>query len=258
MKPEFYLTPWIKTTKPNSKTKLRLFCLPYAGGGASIFRTWSAYLPPEIEVCPIQLPGRENRWKEPLFTHISPLVETLATNIYPYLQETPFAFFGHSMGALIAFELTQKLAESYNYHPIHLFVSGREAPQINTLDSPIHQLPDSEFIEELRRLNGTPEAVLQNAELMKLLMPILRADFAICETYVYSIKKQLNCSISVFGGLQDNKLSYENLIAWHELTNNERKLRLFPGNHFFLQSVQFLLLSAISQDIQQHLLLANK
>lgn len=254
MKSEFYLTPWIKATKPSSKTKLRLFCLPYAGGGASIFRTWSEYLSPEIEVCPIQLPGRENRWKEPLFNHISPLVETLAISIHPYLQETPFAFFGHSMGALIAFELTRQLRGNYNYHPTHLFVSGRGAPQITTLNSPIHQLPESEFVEELRRFDGTPEAVLQNGELMKLLIPILRADFAICETYVYSIQEQLDCPISVFGGLQDNKLSYKNLVAWHELTNNERRLQLFPGNHFFLQSVQPLLLSAISQDIQQHLL----
>jgi medium-chain acyl-[acyl-carrier-protein] hydrolase len=254
MKTEFYLTPWIKVTKPNSKTKLRLFCLPYAGGGASIFRRWSEYLPAEIEVCPIQLPGRENRWKEPLFTHISPLVETLATILHPYLQKIPFAFFGHSMGALIAFELTRQLCDNYNCHPTHLFVSGRAAPQITTSDSPIHQLPESEFLEELRRLDGTPEAVLQNAELMKLLIPILRADFALCETYIYSIKKQLDCPISVFGGLQDHKLSYENLIAWHELTNNERRLRLFPGNHFFLQSVQPLVLSAISQDIKQHFL----
>jgi medium-chain acyl-[acyl-carrier-protein] hydrolase len=251
MKPELCSTPWIKTTKLKSKIKLRLFCLPYAGGGTSIFRTWSEHLPPEIEVFPIQLPGRESRWKEPLLNHISPLVETLVTDIYPYLQETTFAFFGHSMGALIAFELTRTLYENYNFHPIQLFVSGRAAPQITTSDLAIHQLPESEFIEELRRLDGTPEAILQNAELMKLLMPILRADFAICETYIYSIKKQLQCPISIFGGLEDKKSSYENLIAWRELTNNEHRLRLFPGNHFFIQSVQPLVLSAILQDIEQ-------
>ncbi|MEH2041214.1 thioesterase II family protein [Nostoc sp.] len=245
---------WVRCPKPNPQARLRLFCFPYAGGSVSIFRTWSEeVLPVEIEVCPIQLPGRESRLQEPPFTQLSRLLETLAQVMHPYLN-MPFAFFGHSMGALISFELARQLRRQYSLNPVHLFVSGRAAPQIPISDSSIHQLPESEFIEKLRYLNGTPESVLKNPELMHLLLPILRADFAVCETYVYSNEEPLDCPISTFGGLQDDEVSYEDIAAWRELTNSSCTLRMFPGNHFFLHSNQALIWSAVSQDIRQHLI----
>jgi medium-chain acyl-[acyl-carrier-protein] hydrolase len=165
----------------------------------------------------------------------------------------PFAFFGHSMGALITFELARQLRRQYGLNPVHLFISGRRAPQIPDLEPPIHQLLESAFVEELRRLNGTPESVLQNAKLMQLVLPALRADFALLETYVYSTEDPLDCPISTFGGLQDGEVSYDDLAAWRDQTNSSFTLKMIPGNHFFVQSARSLILSAVSQELQRHL-----
>ncbi|MBR8835626.1 MAG: thioesterase [Stigonema ocellatum SAG 48.90 = DSM 106950] len=243
-------TPWIIYPKPNPKTYLRLFCFPYAGAGASIFRTWSAQLPQEIEVYSVQLPGRESRMKEPLFTDLVPLIDSLIPAIQPHL-DLPFVFFGHSMGGLLSFEVARQLRRLQHPIPLHLFISGRRAPQLRALDPPIHQLPDAEFLEALSRYNGTPENVLQNVELMNLFLPILRADLAINETYVYHPETPLDCSLSVFGGLQDDRVSRDSLAAWRDQTNGNFSLRMFLGDHFFLRSQQGELLQAISQDIGQ-------
>jgi len=242
------LDPWIRGLTPNSRAKLRLFCFHYAGGSASIFRAWPGLLPAEIEVCAVQLPGREARLREPSFTHITPLIQALTPALRPYLN-LPFAFFGHSMGALIAFELSRQLRREANLSPVHLFVSSHRAPQLPDLDPPIHQLPEAEFVEKLRELNGTPEEVLQSAELMQLLIPVLRADFAVCDTYTYSAEAPLDCPFSVFGGLQDKEVSRDNLLVWQEQTRSTCALRLYPGDHFFLHQAQPLLLKAIRQDL---------
>lgn len=246
-------TPWIICPTPNPHACMRLFCLPYAGGGASTFHTWSSHLPQSIEVCRIQLPGRENRLREPPFSQISPLVEVLAQVIEPYLR-MPYVFFGHSVGALVAFELARQLRRSYRLRPACLFVSGRRAPQIPDREPPIHRLPDAEFVQELgRRYDGVPEAVRQDAELMNVLRPMLRADIAIDETYVYADGEPLDSPMSAFGGLQDPKVSHDDLAAWCNQTRSTFTQRMFPGNHFFLQSAQALLLQAISQDLTQFL-----
>jgi len=237
-------------TRPqtNPQALLRLFCFPYAGGGASIFRTWSNNLPSEVEVCPIQLPGRENRLQEPPFNRLAPLVHVLAHVLLPYL-DLPFVFFGHSMGALISFELARYLRRQHAPGPLHLFVSARRAPQIPAINPPIHHLPESAFIEALRDFNGTPESILQNAELMQLLLPVLRADFAVCETYTYSVEDPLACAISTFGGLQDCEVCYDELAAWREQTDGFFTQRMLPGNHFFLRSARVSLLRYITQDL---------
>ncbi len=176
---------WLRSPKPNPQASLRLFCFPYVGGGALIFRTWPNSLPATAEVCPVELPGRGTRLKETPFTRLLPLVQALAQALLPHLDK-PFAFFGHSMGALISFELTRQLRRLYGLVPLHLFVSAHRAPQLPDPDPPIHTLPEAEFMEELRCLNGTPKEVLEQPELMELMLPILRADFALCETYIYA------------------------------------------------------------------------
>lgn len=241
---------WVTRPKPNPQARFRLFCLPYAGAGASIFRSWSEELPPEIEVCPIQLPGREDRLGETPFTRLSPLIQTLAPLLRPYL-DIPFAIFGHSMGALISFELTRELRRQNWPCPVHLFVSGIRAPQIPDLALPIHRLLEPEFIESVRRLNGTPQEVLQNPELMKLFLPALRSDFAILETYFYATEEQLKCPISAFGGLQDTIVSREDLAVWRAQTHGAFTLQMFPGDHFFLHSDPQPLLQAIAAEIQK-------
>lgn len=243
---------WIQHTQQRQEGNLRLFCFPYAGGGASIFRTWSDILPRQIEVCPIQLPGRENRLLESPFTEIAALLDSLGQALLPYL-DMPYALFGHSMGALISFELARYLRREQGLSPKHLFVSGCCAPQIRDVDLPIHQLPETAFLAELRSLKGTPEAVLQNAELVRLLLPGLRADFAMCETYHYTHEEPLACPISAFGGLQDGEVNRNNLAGWREQTQNSFKLRFFVGNHFFVNTARFSLLQALAQDILQSL-----
>jgi medium-chain acyl-[acyl-carrier-protein] hydrolase len=227
-----------------------LFCFPYAGGGSSAFHAWQAGLPPDVEVCLVQLPGREARLREPLFTRLDPLVQALAQSLRSWLN-VPFAFFGHSMGALISFELAYRMALQNEPGPIHLFVSGRNAPQVPDPNAPIHQLPEARFIEELRHYNGTPETILQNAELMQLFIPILRADFAIIETYVYTPRAPLNCPLSVFGGLQDHLCDQAGLAAWREQTRGVFRVRMFPGGHFFLHPARTPVLRAIAQDLQR-------
>jgi medium-chain acyl-[acyl-carrier-protein] hydrolase len=241
---------WVTCSRANQQARLRLFCFPYAGGGASTFRTWSNDLPSRIQVCAVQLPGRQSRLIEPPFIRLSLLVQTLAPVLRPYFN-VPFAFFGHSMGALISFELARHLRRQNSPGPAHLFVSSRRAPHIASSEPPIYALPESLFMAELHRLSGMSKEVLQNAELMQLVLPMLRADFALCETYVYSTEGPLDCPISAFGGLQDCEVSRDDLIAWRDQTRSSFTLRMFPGNHFFLDNARALLLQAVSQDLTQ-------
>jgi medium-chain acyl-[acyl-carrier-protein] hydrolase len=240
---------WIACRKPNPQARLRLFCFPYAGTGASIFRTWADGLPADVEVCPIQFPGRGTRLMETPFTQLPPLVQALARALVPLLDK-PFAFFGHSLGALVGFELARQLRRQSGVQPVHLFVSADRAPQIPHPDRPIHALPEGEFLAELHRLNGIPGKVLEEAELMQIMLPILRADFAVYETYAYSTEPPLNCPISTFGGLQDRRVSRGDLEAWRAQTSGAFSLRMFPGDHFFWNTTQPLLLQALSQELR--------
>jgi medium-chain acyl-[acyl-carrier-protein] hydrolase len=241
---------WIACRKPNPQARLRLFCFPYAGTGPSIFRTWSDGLPADVEVCPVQFPSRGTRLMETPFTQLSPLVQALAQALVPLLDK-PFAFFGHSLGALVSFELARQLRRQSGVLPAHLFVSADRAPQIPHRDRLIHALPEAEFLAELRRLNGIPGKVLEEAELMQIMLPVLRADFAVYETYVYSAELPLNCPISTFGGLQDQRVSRGDLEAWRDQTSGSFSLQMFPGDHFFLNTTQPLLLQALSQELRE-------
>lgn len=251
MKTTSTFNSWVTCPKPNPQAKLRLFCFHYAGGGALSFRTWSKSLPPYVEVCPIELPGRGIRLKEPPFNQLDPLIQALEKALLPSLNK-PFAFFGHSMGALVSFEIARRLRTEHRLSPVHMFVSGRRAPQIPEKDPPIHALPEPEFLKELRRYNGTPEEVLNNAELMQLLLPTLRADFAVIEAYVYASSSPLDCPITAWGGLQDWKASCDDLEAWREQTNATFSLQMFPGDHFFLHSAQSLLLQSLCRELHQY------
>ena len=234
--------------KANPRAGLRLFCFPYAGGSAALYRTWPAELPDTIEVCMAELPGRGSRLNEPPFTRLESIVDFLANAIKPYLDK-PFAFFGHSMGAMISFELACRLREKVVAKPAHLFVSGRRAPQMPDTNPFTYNLPTSKLLEELRRLNGTPIEVLENPELMHLMLPLLRADFEVVETYVYSPGPALDCPITAFGGLQDQEVSREEVEAWREQTIASFSLRMLPGGHFFLHTARQLLLQMLSKEL---------
>lgn len=232
----------------NNSPALRLFCFPYAGGSSYSFRSWSNYFPPTIEIIALEIPGRGIKIKDKPYQNIEPLVNEIALEIVPYLDK-PFAFFGHSMGGLVSFELARLIRRQYNLEPVHLFISGRCAPQINNSKTIINNLPETDFIQELRQLNGTPEAVLNNSELMKILIPILRADFAVLENYVYSPESPFNCPISVFGGLQDREVLLEELEAWRKQTLGSFSLKMLTGDHFFIDSSQSFLLQELIQQL---------
>ncbi len=243
--------PWFKCFQPNPQATLRLFCFPYAGGGASLFRLWPKSLPSNVELWAIQLPGRENRLKETAFTQLSALIPLLLQQMRPYLDK-PFAFFGHSMGAVISFSLVQQLRYRQQPTPAHLFVSGRRAPHLPNPRPPICHLPDADFIKVVeRRYQGIPRAVLQNAELMALFLPLLRADFGLIETHTYISVPPLNCPITAFGGFQDKLVNRQELEAWADQTQAPFTLKMLPGDHFYLTeaTTSAALLRIISQSL---------
>jgi medium-chain acyl-[acyl-carrier-protein] hydrolase len=242
---------WLAYREVNPRARLRLFCFPYAGGGAAVYRGWAAVLPADVEVCPVQLPGREGRLREEPFTRPEPLIQALAEALAPLWDDLPFAFFGHSMGAMLSFELARELRRRGLALPVHLFASGRRAPQQAPREEDIHDLPEPEFIAKLRELNGTPDEVLRHAELMRLLVPLLRADFAVNETYHFVEEPPFELGISAFGGLADAEVTREDLAAWQQHTRGRFRLRMLPGDHFFLLSARDLILEALARDLAE-------
>ena len=224
---------WFSSAQPNPRATVRLFCFPYAGGDAQVYRAWSRHLPPSVEVLAARLPGRGLRMKEAAFRDLAPLVAAVASAATPYLDR-PFAFFGHSMGALISFELARLLRERGVRGPSHLFVSGRRAPQLPRAEPITYDLPDAEFVEYLRSLKGTPAEVFDHPELLELMLPLVRADFSVVETYQYRPGPALGCPVTAFGGESDEEVSVEEIKAWGEQTSGRFDARIIPGDHFFL------------------------
>ncbi len=239
---------WVLRPRPRPQAHLRLFLLPHAGAGASAFRGWSDGLPADVEVCPVQLPGRENRVAEPAFDRLEPLVRALAGALAGW-DDLPWAVFGHSNGALIAFELARHLRREGRHGPVHLFASGRRSPDSPAEGAVTHHLPDGQFVRELRELGGTPEEVMAHPELMALLLPLLRADVALTETYPFVEEAPLECPITAYGGVDDAKASREQTEAWRRHTSGGFTHRRFPGDHFFILSRRDLVLRTLSQDL---------
>jgi medium-chain acyl-[acyl-carrier-protein] hydrolase len=240
------LERWFPRTRPALATPpaLRLFCLPYAGGGAAVFRSWPQELPPTIEVRPIQLPGRENRIGEEPARRIADLVPLIADKLAPLLDR-PFALFGHSMGALTAYGLTLELATRGAPAPVMLIVSARRAPHLPPTRPPVHDLPDADFMGRLHELGGTPPEVIANPELMALFGPVLRADFALNDSFRPIPAPRVACPLAVFGADDDSEVTPESLAAWREVAGGPFTLRRFDGSHFFLGTAQGEVLRAI-------------
>lgn len=234
---------WFSLRNPNPDARVRLFCFPYAGGGEAAYRTWQQNTPCPLTVIPIQLPGRGSRMAEPPFTRIRPLVLALSEALAPELH-WPFALFGHSMGGLIAFELARQLRREGKPLPVHLFISAKCCPA-NTEELPSSELSDTQLIDILRRYEGTPEEVLQNPELMNLLLPAIRADMEVCNTYICDAEPPLACPITVFGGLEDHVSRRSGLEGWREYTSSPFTLRMFPAGHFFIKKWERSVLEVI-------------
>lgn len=228
---------WFVCYKRNPAAKARLFCFPYAGGRPQVYRNWAPRLSELVEVWALEAPGRGSRFREDLYTNLDALIHDLSLNFDQYLDK-PFAFYGHSLGALLGFELANHLRDRHDVEPLLLIASGRRGPHLPAAEPATYNLPDEEFIKELRRLNGTPKEVLNNPELMGLMLPILKADFQIVQTYSFIRKSPLRCPILALGGIDDVDVPRDSLAAWEEHTTGDFKIRMLPGNHFMIHSAE--------------------
>lgn len=226
---------WFIPFKQEKNVDIRLFCFHYGGGSASAFRQWSKDLIHGVELVAIQLPGREERFNEPLLSNISQVVDNLCWNFYNYLDK-PFIFFGHSIGSLIAFEFARALHKKGMLQPKHLIVSGFKAPQVSFKKQSIHNLPNEKFITELKKYNGIPDYIIDNKELISIFIPTIRADFCIFETYKYTNEEPLISHITALGGVNDDTFNRNDLLGWKEQTKSSFNCHLLPGNHFFINS----------------------
>jgi medium-chain acyl-[acyl-carrier-protein] hydrolase len=238
----------LRRWRTEQKALLRLICFSYAGGNTSMFKSWTESLPGNVEVCAVELPGRDSLFNEPPFVRLPPLIQIIADSIDQSL-ELPYMLFGHSMGALLAFELARELRQRGAPAPATLFVSAHRAPHLPDPRPAVAELPDTKFIDELQRLQGTPPEALGNRELMVLLLPLLRADFALCENYEYKQDIPLECTIVAFGGLNDAELEYQEVLAWREHTSGDFRIFMMPGNHFFIHTAKEPMLEVLTAEL---------
>jgi medium-chain acyl-[acyl-carrier-protein] hydrolase len=237
---------WVQVSSPRPAVRLRLICLPPAGGGASRYRDWPAHLPEDVEVVSVQLPGRESRFTEHPLTSMEQLVDPLLEGLTSYLTLTrPFALFGHSMGALIAFELTRRM-RSWDLAPVHLFASGCRAPHLPSRSPDWHTLPDPEFLVVIKRLGGIPPELLAEPQFLDAMLPALRSDCTLVETYSPLPAAPLRCPVTAFGGLRDPKAFPEDVQAWSTHTTGPFQAHFLPGDHFFINSARQELLRLVA------------
>ena len=238
---------WWPFGAPRASARARVVALPFAGGGASAFRPLRRRLGPEIDLAPLQLPGREGRIREAPSARVETLIEQILNGIGGI--EEPHALFGYSMGALLAYELAQALRAAGRGSPRVLFVAAARPPHRLDRSAPLHALADEPFIDALRAMKGTPEEVLAHRELMELVLPTLRADFELCETYEHAPREPLDCPIVAFGGREDPNVPPELLDAWGEHSRAGSRSIVFSAGHFFLDSEESAIVSEMRRSL---------
>jgi medium-chain acyl-[acyl-carrier-protein] hydrolase len=230
--------------------RLWLLCFPQAGGSSSTFRTWPAALPASIAVSPIRLPGRRSRAGEPLIGRVPPLVDLLVDEILPRLSE-PFVLFGHGVGALVAFEVARALRAGGTPEPVAVYVSAFRAPHLPPSRAPIHSLPDDLFLHEVRRIGEGVDDLLADVELRQLVLPVLRADIELGESYRYIRGAPLSCPVRVFGGRGDASVRRQELAGWRRHTLGPFRMAMFPGDHWFVHTARPALLRFLREDLRE-------
>ncbi|NGO72739.1 thioesterase II family protein [Streptomyces boncukensis] len=244
---------WVLRPVPREDAAMRLLCVPYAGGGAAAYHGWAEALPPWVEVWVLRLPGRDARLREPLRTDAVELAREAAAVCARELAE-PFAVFGHSLGAFVVFELVRELRRRWGLRPAHLTVSARSAPQVGAHHGELHRLPDGAFLDAMdRTFRAVPPEVRDDAALAALLLPILRADTAMLETYRHREEAPLTCPITAAGGDADPAGDRAGLSAWEPHTTGGFALRTYPGGHFYLRPHRERLLADLSADLERAL-----
>ncbi|MEZ4362898.1 MAG: alpha/beta fold hydrolase [Kofleriaceae bacterium] len=237
--------------RPDAAPRLRLVCLPFAGGAASVFHPWINLFGPAIEVCPVELPGRGVRMAEPPLRDMRRLCDALLEPLEHLHGGLPLALFGHSMGGRIAFELAQRLGDKV----VHLFASGTAAPDVAPRlgggpgAKPIAQLDDAEFLARLRELGGTPVEILEDEELMARVLPVVRADFVLVERYRAAPHAQVAVPLTVLRGSHDPGVSAANAERWQLRTSAAYRHVEVPGGHFFLEPQRAMVISEVLRDL---------
>jgi pyochelin biosynthetic protein PchC len=235
---------------PRPGAALRLFCFPHGGGGASAYAHWAEWLPPGVEPVAVQYPGREDLTGEPVPADMDELANALTAAIAP-LTGRPYALFGHSMGATVAYEVAQRLRARGARPPAHLVASAREAPH-DEQGGDVHRGDDEDLHAELVRLGATPSEVLRDPELRKMIFGYVRADYRIIETYRARPLPPLDCPVTVFLGDRDPDLTAAEAMGWRRATRARTELRLFSGDHFYLVPQRPAVLAALRQILAAH------
>ncbi len=237
---------WLVSTHPLRKGVLNLICLPFSGGTAQYFAHWDALFGQQVNIIAVQLPGRANRYREPPCTNMAELVAELAVQLKDTIQQ-PYALFGHSLGSLIAFELALYLQNTGQAMPLHVFASGYSAPcspwpETRTRPRNMHLLDDAQLVAQLQKLNGTPQEILNDKDLLPIYLPALRADFEILDTWTPGLDCKLNTPITAFGGTDDvASFPKAQIKAWENHTTRQFSFYMLQGDHFFIRSSEPLL-----------------
>ena len=226
---------WIRTYHPGSGSGCRLVCLPHAGGSASFYLPVSRALAGAAEVLCVQYPGRQDRRFEAPIGRIEELADRVAEVLLPVFEAEPMAFFGHSMGAVVAFEVVRRLEAGIGRSAAALFASGRRAPGVVARRAEnVHQWSDADIIQEMRRLSGTESALFEDAELLQAVLPAIRSDYRAIETYQCPTDAVVGCPLVALVGTQDPRVTVEEAAAWEQHTSESFELLTFPGGHFYL------------------------
>ena len=246
------MSPWIRSVRNDAR--LRLLCLPHAGGGTQDYRTWQEHFPATIDVCPVVLAGRETRMSEPADTDLVALADRMVTDLRPLLREAPVALYGHSMGAWIAFEFARALRRQRMRAPVHVFIGARRAPNLPDTRPPLYQLPDPQLVDAIQeRYAAIPQQLLDQPAILRMFLPTMRADFTLLDTYAHREEDPLDCPITAFRGSQDTVVQATGISAWRHHTAQGFQVRPIPGGHFFLRDSPDLLCDAILGGLRPHL-----
>ncbi|MDN5916867.1 MAG: alpha/beta fold hydrolase [Pseudonocardia sp.] len=224
---------WLRCYRPQPAARIRLVCFPHAGGSASWFRQWAQHLPDAVELHAVQYPGREDRFGEKCLTDMRTLADGVTDALAPLLDR-PVALFGHSMGAAVAFEVAARMAGRGRGIPAHLFASARHAPHDPSPAADVHLRDDDGVVAELRRLGGTAGPLLDDPDLLPLVLPAVRADHELVETYRGHPDRVLDCPITVLLGSDDTEVTPDQARGWLSSTRAAVDVEEFPGGHFYL------------------------
>lgn len=214
--------------------KIKLICLPYAGGSMQVYKKWTKYLDDAIELIPLELAGRGRRLLEPPYESMNEAVDDVYMEVRPMIENSNYAIFGHSMGSVIAYELVHKLRDEGLHNPEHVFFSGRNSPHVRKNEPHIHNAPLEVFIDKLLKMGGTPKKLLENVDFINAFIPMLRADFKIIETYSLQNNSKIECDISALSGRMDQNTEDKDMKKWENCTSGKCNLYKFDGGHFFI------------------------